>query len=93
MAYLKILMSQYDDKTFEVDEKLDTGTKFMGNSAMSTTYLAYDGKQEIKGYVIITSFEKYLFCYHFLCAYEDYAAFENAMNTMRDSVRAESLPE
>lgn len=85
--YLKLLMSQYDERTFEVGKNLDTDTKFMGNRAISTTYLAYDGKQEIQGYVIITWFEKYVFCYHFLSAYEDYAAFEPAMRHMRDSVQ------
>lgn len=88
-SYLKTLMTQYDEKTFKVDMNLDTGTKFMNNSAISTTYLAYDGTQEIQGYVILTYFERYLFCFHFLCAYEDYAAFEPAMRHMRDSVQAD----
>ena len=91
VEYLQVLMSQYDEKTFEVDDVLDTETKFMGNKAFSTTYLAYDGDQEIQGYVIMTWFEKYLFCYHFLCAYEDFGAFTSAMYTMRDSVQPESL--
>jgi len=29
--YLKLLMSQYDERTFEVGKNLDTDTKFMGN--------------------------------------------------------------
>lgn len=91
VSYLKFLMSQYDEKTFEVDDALNTSGKFMGEDSMSTTYLAYDGDQEIKGYVVITAIEKYLFCYHFLCAYQDYGAFESAMHTMRDSVKAEKL--
>lgn len=86
--YLKMLMTQYDQATFKVDKALDEKTKFMGNSAMSTTYLAYDGEQEIQGYVILTYFERYLFCFHFLCAYEDYEAFQPAMVRMRDSVQA-----
>lgn len=87
--YVKNLMTQYNEKTFKVDTALDEGTKFMGNKAISTTYLAYDGDQEIQGYVILTYFERYLFVYHFLCAYEDYAAFEPAMRHMRDSVQAD----
>lgn len=87
--YLKTLMTQYDEKTFQINMNLDESTKFMGNSAISTTYLAYDGDQEIQGYVILTYFERYLFVYHFLCAYEDYAAFEPAMRHMRDSVQAD----
>lgn len=86
--YLKTLMTQYDEKTFKVNTTLDEETRFMDNSAISTTYLAYDGDQEIQGYVILTYFERYLFVYHFLCAYEDYAAFEPAMRHMRDSVKA-----
>ena len=85
--YIKNLMTQYDESTFKVDMNLDMDTKFMGNAAMSTTYLAYDGDQEIQGYVILTYFERYLFVFHFLCAYEDYAAFESSMRHMRDSVQ------
>lgn len=88
VEYIKMLMTQYDETTFKVDKTLDEETKFMGNKAMSTTYLAYDGEQEIQGYVIMTYFERYLFCYHFLCAYEDYEAFQPAMVRMRDSVQA-----
>lgn len=91
VEYLKTLMSQYDEATFKVDKNLNTSTKFMGKNGMSTTYLAYDGEQEIQGYVIMTYFERYLFCYHFLCAYEDYAAFEPAMRHMRDSVKVDQV--
>lgn len=88
VEYIKMLMGQYDQATFKVNKTLDENTKFMGNKAMSTTYLAYDGEQEIQGYVILTHFERYLFCFHFLCAYEDYEAFQPAMIRMRDSVQA-----
>lgn len=88
VEYIKMLMTQYDETTFKVDKNLDEDTKFMGNKAMATTYLAYDGPQEIQGYVIMTHFERYLFCFHFLCAYEDYEAFQPAMVRMRDSVQA-----
>lgn len=86
--YVKMLRTQYDYATFKVNKILDESTKFMGNNAMATTYLAYDGEQEIQGYVIMTYFERYLFCFHFLCAYEDYEAFQPAMVRMRDSVKA-----
>lgn len=85
--YIKLLRAQYDESRFEVNMTLDEETKFMGNSAISTSYLAYDGDQEIQGYVILTYFERYLFVFHFLCAYEDYAAFEPVMRHMRDSVQ------
>lgn len=85
--YVKVLMTQYDEETFVVNTELDETTQFMGNSAISTTYLAYDGDQEIQGYLIETYFDRYLFVFHFLCAYEDYAAFEPAMRHMRDSVQ------
>lgn len=84
--FLKIIRTQYDNKTFSVETKLDLDTRFMGNKAFSTTYLAYDGKQEIKGYVILTYFDRYVYVYHFLCAYDDYPAFMPAMTYMRDSV-------
>lgn len=92
--FAKSVMSQYDQKTFEIEEKLDTQTSFMGNRrTLATTYLAYDGEQEIAGYFIMTYFEKYVFCFHFVSAYEDYDAFSNAMRHMRDSVSAEAMPD
>ena len=88
--YIRTLMAQYDESTFKVDTNLDYETRFMGRPAIATTYLAYDGPQEIKGYTIITYFERYLFVYHFLCAYEDYSSFEATMRYMRDSVQADA---
>lgn len=88
-SFFKFISSQYDEETFEANLALNTKTKFMGRKAMSTTYLAYDGEQEIKGYAICTYFERYMFVFHFLCAYEDYNDFLPAMQFMRDSVRTE----
>lgn len=90
ISYFRNLMTQYDESTFQVDTEIDTETKFMGKRAISTTYLAYDGDQEIKGYAIITYFERYLFVFHFLCAYEDYESFEATLRYMRDSVQADA---
>ena len=87
VSYLKKLREQYDASTFEVDLNLDTETLFMGRKAMSTTYLAYDGETEIKGYVILTYFDKYVYCYHFLCGYDDYSKYESAIRYMRDSAQ------
>ncbi len=87
ILFFETLSSQYDASTFEVDKNIDQTTRFMGNNAYSTTYLAYDGDQEIEGYVIMTAFEKYVFCFHFQCAYTDYAAFGPTMKLMRDSVK------
>ena len=87
VSFVEILQDQYDEKTFEVDTNLDTTTGFMGGKrSYATTYLAYDGDQEIKGYIAMTYFDKYVFCFHFQCAYEDYVAFEPAIRHMRDSV-------
>lgn len=86
ILFFNTLKSQYDATTFKINTDIDESTRFMGNNAYSTTYLAYDSNQEIEGYVIMTAFEKYVFCFHFQCAYTDYAAFAPAMKTMRDSV-------
>ena len=88
--YLRTLRTQYDESTFRVNTKLDYKTEFMGRPAIATTYLAYDGNQEIKGYTIITYFERYVYVYHFLSAYEDYSAFNEAIKYMRDSVQADA---
>ena len=88
VSFVETLQDQYDKKTFEVDTELDTGSGFMGGKrSYATTYLAYDGEQEIKGYIAMTYFDKYVFCFHFQCAYEDYTAFEPAIRHMRDSVK------
>ena len=88
VSFVETLQEQYDKKTFEVDTNLDTASGFMGGKrSYATTYLAYDGDQEIKGYIAMTYFDKYVFCYHFQCAYEDYATFEPAIRHMRDSVK------
>ena len=87
VAFMETLMDQYDESPFEVDTELDTSTNFMGGKrSYATTYLAYDGEQEIKGYVAMTYFDKYVFCFHFQCAYEDYNVFEPAIRHLRDSV-------
>lgn len=86
ILFFNTLKSQYDATTFKINTDIDETTHFMGNNAYSTTYLAYDSDQEIEGYVIMTAFEKYVFCFHFQCAYTDYAAFGGTMKTMRDSV-------
>lgn len=86
VLFFETLQSQYDSSTFKIDKNIDDSTRFMGNNAYSTTYLAYDGDQEIQGYVIMTAFEKYVYCFHFQCAYSDYAAFSSTMKLMRDSV-------
>ena len=89
--YLKLLRSQYDSSTFKVDTKhVDESSKFMGKSSIGTTYLAYDGNQEIKGYAVITYFERYLYVFHFLCAYNDFSSFEATIRYMRDSVQADA---
>lgn len=87
VSYLKTLRTQYDAETFEVDKNLNTKTKFMGNNAMSCTYLAYDGDQEIEGYVILTYFDKYVYCFHFLSGYDDFKGYNDAMCFMRDSAK------
>ncbi len=92
-SFCKTVSSQYDEKTFKIDTELNSETRFMDNKALSTTYLAYDGDQEIEGYVIMTYFGRYMFCFHFQCAYEDYEAFTPVMQHMRDSVKAEEEPE
>lgn len=88
-SYFTYISSQYDEETFEANMSLNGKTQFMGNKALSTTYLAYDGDQEIMGYAICTYFERYVFVFHFLCAYEDYEGFKPAMEFMRDSVKCE----
>lgn len=88
-SYFEYISSQYDPETFEANMTLSTATPFMGRKAMSTTYLAYDGEQEIMGYVICTYFERYMYVFHFLCAYEDFEDFIPAMSFMRDSVKTE----
>ena len=66
IEFLKVIRSQYDESTFKLDPNIDIATKFMGKSSIGVSYLAYDGSQEIKGYAVITYFERYLYVFHFL---------------------------
>ena len=88
VSYLELLMTEYDEKTFEVGT-LDNETRFLGKKGLSTTYLAYDGDQEVKGYVMLAYSTYYVVCYHFVCAYDNYDSFESAIYYMRDSVQIE----
>lgn len=85
ISYLKTIATQYEDSTFEVDS-LDKSTTFMGQQGYATTYLAFSGEIEVKGYVIMCAVERTLYVYHFCASYADYQSMESMMQHMRNSV-------
>jgi len=85
-SYLKTIYKQYDSKTFEVGS-LNKSIQFMGKKGYSTTYLAFSGETEVKGFVICCQIERTLYVFHFSASYSDYLSMENLMQYMCKSVK------
>jgi len=84
--YLEIISGDFEKKSFEVGDLDETAT-FMGQQkAFCTTYLAFYGKVEIKGYVIATVIERDMYVFHFTTSYKQYEGLEPIMATVRDSI-------
>ena len=83
--YAETVRAQYDSKTFEYGD-LNSSAAFLGQPAYEITYLAYSGDVEVKGYMICTNVDKYVYVFHFCAPYDDYAAMEPMMRQLRDSV-------
>ena len=83
--YAETVRAQYDSKTFEYGD-LNSSATFLGQPAYEITYLAYSGDVEVKGYMICTNVDKYVYVFHFCAPYDDYAAMEPMMRQLRDSV-------
>lgn len=83
--YAETVRAQYDSKTFEYGD-LNSSAAFLGQPAYEITYLAYSGNVEVKGYMICTNVDKYVYVFHFCAPYDDYAAMEPMMRQLRDSV-------
>lgn len=83
--YAETVRAQYDSETFEYGD-LNSAASFLGQTAYEITYLAYSGSTEVKGYMICTNVDKYVYVFHFCAAYDDYAAMEPMMKQLRDSV-------
>jgi len=85
-SYLKTIYKQYDAKTFEVGS-LNKSIQFMGQKGYSTTYLAFSGETEVKGFVICCQIERTLYVFHFSASYDDYLSMESMMQYMCKSVK------
>ena len=83
--YAETVRAQYDSTTFEYGD-LNSSAAFLGQPAYEITYLAYSGAVEVKGYMICTNVDKYVYVFHFCAPYDDYAAMEPMMRQLRDSV-------
>ncbi len=86
-SYMRIIHNQYDKSTFESGTP-NLSDNLMGRLAMSNTYLAYSGKNEVKGFVMGTAVGRNICVFHFCAAYEDYAPLEGAMQYMLHSIQA-----
>jgi len=85
-SYLKTIYKQYDAKTFEVGS-LNKSIQFMGKRGYSTTYLAFSGEIEVKGFVICCQIERTLYVFHFSASYDDFLSMESMMQYMCKSVK------
>jgi hypothetical protein len=79
--YMRLVHKQYDAATFQAGTANGDET-FLGKRAMSNTYLAYSGENEVKGFIIGTSVGRVVYVFHFCATYEDYTAMESMMRYM-----------
>lgn len=83
-SYVRIIHKQYDAATFQAGTP-NTDDRFLGQPALSNTYLAYSGEHEVKGYILGTSIGRTMYVFHFSATYEDFTAMQNLMRYMADS--------
>lgn len=83
-SFVRVIHKQYDAATFQAGTPR-TDERFLGQPALSNTYLAYSGEHEVKGYILGTSVGRTMYVFHFSATYEDYAAMENLMHYMANS--------
>ncbi|MBR1821423.1 MAG: hypothetical protein IJ769_07350 [Clostridia bacterium] len=79
--YLRMVHKQYDAATFQAGTP-NTEERFLDKPALSNTYLAYSGENEVKGYIIGTAVGRTMYVFHFCATYEDYGAMESMMRYM-----------
>lgn len=80
-SYLRLVHKQYEAASFQAGTP-STEETFLGKPAMSNTYLAYSGENEVKGFIIGTAVGRTMYVLHFCATYEDYAAMESMMRYM-----------
>ena len=80
-SYLRLVHKQYEAASFQAGTP-STEETFLGKPALSNTYLAYSGENEVKGYIIGTAVGRTMYVLHFCATYEDYAAMESMMRYM-----------
>lgn len=82
--YLRMVHKQYEAATFQPGTP-NSEERFMGKAAISNTYLAYAGENEVKGFIIGTVVGKTVYVFHFCATYDDYVAMESMMRYMVNS--------
>lgn len=82
--YMRTIYQMYDPSTFQAGT-VNSNDKFLGQTAMSNTYLAYYGDIEVKGFIIGTAVGKIIYVFHFCASYEEYTAMEGIMRYMINS--------
>ncbi len=79
--YMRLVHKQYEAATFQAGTP-NADERFLDKPAMSNTYLAYSGENEVKGFIIGTNVGRVVYVFHFCAAYEDYAPMESMMRYM-----------
>lgn len=85
-AYMRIIRNQYDKATFESGTP-NMNDSFLDRGALSNTYLAYSGDNEVKGFVIGTAVGRSMCVFHFCASYDDYGPMESMMRYMLRSIQ------
>ena len=85
-TFVRTISRYYDTSTFQLGT-VNREDTFMGTHAVSSTYLAYSGSTEVKGFIIGCAIEKNIYVFHFSASYSDYAAMDSIMRYMCNSVR------
>lgn len=83
--YMRLVHKQYDAATFQAGTP-STEERFLNRAALSNTYLAFSGENEVKGYIIGTAVGRTMYVFHFCATYEDYTPMESMMRYMINSV-------
>ena len=84
-SFFRTIYQMYNPNSFQAGS-INEADSFLGQVAVSNTYLAYSGEIEVKGFVIGTAIGKTLIVFHFCASYDDYSAMEGVMRYMLRSV-------
>lgn len=84
-SFVNTIFAQYDG--YEIGN-LITDVSFMGKTAYSTIYRAYNGNQTVQGAAIMACVGTKIYAFHFSADANDYSAMTQVMEYLRNHVEA-----